>query len=264
LVGFLIGPAFHEKRRIMNRNSAIPLDPADNSHDAAIAAAERITQIPIDEMVTDFEPLGAGCELGFIQRWCGAEPLSLFRFGFMPIEAVTAHIEAGFAGLDDEATMEPIIRGETWEMVQRTPRGGLIYHTFRRTDEFTEAALKQQQSRFLRFQARKLMGELVQAKKTFVIWGGRGELALPDVERLFGAMRACGPSNLLWVVSDTPVGLVEEIRPGLYRGRIDRIPEHDDKRPAEVRYSMEGWMAVLANAWLLRRSEVASPEPVQS
>ena len=35
-------------------------------------------------------------------------------------------------------------------------------------------------------------------------------------------MRARGPGNLLWVAPDTPVGLVEEIRPGLYRGRIDR------------------------------------------
>jgi len=47
-----------------------------------------ILNIPKDDidLVQRFESLGDNCEFGMVQRYAGAEPLSLFRFIVLPID----------------------------------------------------------------------------------------------------------------------------------------------------------------------------------
>ena len=52
------------------------------------------------DLVLSFESLGGagGCEFGFVQRACGAEPLSLFGWAFVLPERLIAGLGERFAG----------------------------------------------------------------------------------------------------------------------------------------------------------------------
>jgi hypothetical protein len=70
------------------------IDLAASDEVGALSAARTITRLPPAELATRFENLIGNCELGFFQRKCGAEPLSLLRFA----DAVAQSIYSGCAG----------------------------------------------------------------------------------------------------------------------------------------------------------------------
>jgi hypothetical protein len=92
---------------------------------------------------------------------------------------------------------------------------------------------------------------MADAEKIFVVWRAESNLTEDEVMALWGAMRARGPGQLLWIVKEEPSGMVQEINPGLMRGTIDRwmsqTPDVDKQR------SVQSWLNLLVNTWKLHR-----------
>jgi hypothetical protein len=235
------------------RASSVPLVPRDNSRASVIAAAEQIAGVPVRELLMKFEPLGCDCELGFVQRVCEFEPLSMMRFSYMPLHDMIHGIQTNFIGLAEEIDAK-VSQDGGWDLVQ--PAYQLMSHTSRAASEIDKATLLEQQRRRMAYLRDALLEDLIEAEKTFVVWRP-ASLTEEDVTPLWEAMKAHGPGRLLWVVKDEPAGVVQEVKPGLMRGTIDRW--RDVSRDPHERISLPGWLALLANAWLLCRE----PQPEQ-
>jgi tetratricopeptide (TPR) repeat protein len=231
------------------RTSAVALAPEDDSRLAIIAAAERITGVPARDLVMKFEPLGCDCELGMIQRACEAEPLSMLRFTFIPLEQVIRGVQTHFAGFVENLDAVKADGNDNWDLVDRAYH--TFAHTFRLASAIDKETLLEQQRRRIAYLRDKLFDNLAEAEKIFVVWRWQENLTEEEATRLWEAMRARGPGRLLWIVKDAPAGVVQEIRPGFLRGTIDRWRiETDDSSQT---FSLQGWLTVLANAWLLCR-----------
>jgi hypothetical protein len=104
----------------------------------------------------------------------------------------------------------------------------------------------------LPFLRRKLLEDLEEASKVFV-YRGMHRLPQPLVLRLVAAMRAYGPTTLLWVEredSEHSAGTVDWVAPGLLKGYIDRFA------PAENAHalSIDCWVAICRNALRLAQA----------
>lgn len=77
------------------------------------------------ELVLNFESVGANCELGPVQRLAGAEPLGLPRFASMPVAALVPAPREQFAGLADPANVAvEVSNGEYMIRQRRAPGAG--------------------------------------------------------------------------------------------------------------------------------------------
>jgi hypothetical protein len=206
--------------------------------------AETTASMPLRELALKFESLGPSCEFGFVQRRCGAEPLGLMRFSGITLPRLVAAIDSGFAGLDDPDNLMP---EGNWDWSIRDKIYDISYHTFRRCSEVAASDLKQSESRRLRFLIRKFMDDLANAEK-ILVWWQRRPMAEPEILSLFLALHRRGPVRLLWVVKDSPAGLVEEVLPGLMRGRIADFGEAGNENDEK---SFPGWLPMMVNAFLL-------------
>jgi hypothetical protein len=234
------------------RQSLVPMPNPDSERSEVLAAAEKATGVSIRDLVEHFESLGCDCELGSIQRWCGAEPLSLLRFANLPLIPLLNGLATGFSALDDPATLEVYRERNNDNWDGRHSAAGMVWHTFKTRHEYTAEQMVRAESRRLRMLRGKLLEEISAAKRTFVVWRTELPLADSDAFPVFQALRRRGPdATLLYVVPGKPVGLVEELVPGLLRGRIDHWLA--EWRPDSERLSFAGWVAVLTNAWLLEQ-----------
>ncbi len=196
--------------------------------------------------VERFASLGVNCELGLVQRWCGVEPLGLFRFGLTPFEGLVAALESRFAGLSDPSEIE-IGLGYLQEYLVRHRRYGFEFHTRMHADRAPEADVWQQVvGKRFPLLSRMLTEDLETASKLFVF---RPEDAGGEDEayRLLGAMRRYGSPSLLWVtLTEEPeeIGSVRWLADGLMVGYLDRF--------GPLRYarglSFEAWLSVCRNA----------------
>src|SRR5260221_3025006 len=62
--------------------------------------------MPLDQLMMQFESLGENCEFGLVQRRCGAEPLGLLRFASAPLPVLLAGLRARFEGLGDPGEID--------------------------------------------------------------------------------------------------------------------------------------------------------------
>ena len=205
------------------------------------------------ELVASFESLGTNCELGFVQRMAGAEPLGLMRFAGLPPDKLIQGLEEGFERIACEGRLRV-------ELVPNLPTEGYIghddtynltYHTYLQPAEVAPADLLRTEAQRLPYLARKIVEDLEEGAKIFVVKDDNG-LHLDDVLRIEAALRRRGKGVLLWVEGAEPgyaPASVEVLRPGLMRGRVDRFADltlgvHD--------VSQSIWLAMLRNAWGLR------------
>jgi hypothetical protein len=246
-------PLVERPAPFVRRIAAIP--PLDDEA-AARALVERVTTMPLRQLALELESLGANCEPGFFQRRCGAEPLSLLRFSGIVLYELVASIDCGFAGLGDEASIDPIV-DETdlsdWIIYER--RHLIRYHTWVRVSDASAEAMKRREVKRLPFLQRKLLEDLGDGTKTFVYQQDR---AISDAELLplFLAVRRWGRGALLCIApaeEDHPAGLVREICPGLMRGYFSRFSN------SQTGLSMPDWLAVCAAAWILRMAAPLAP-----
>ncbi len=192
---------------------------------------------PTNDLVTGFESLGVNCELGFIQRQMGAEPLGLLRFSGSLLPRVVNGIDSDWAGLTDPSEIIPFDNHGGWDVRHR--KYALDFHTFVRLESANAEDIKRREIKRLAFLAQKLAADVRAAEKIFVIQR-RETLSEEEALPLWLALRRKGPCCLLWLVSaGGQVGHVERVRNGLLRGYMGRFsvpgrqfePDHDSWLP---------------------------------
>jgi hypothetical protein len=217
----------------------------------AIATAERMTGMSARELMMKFDSLGDNCELGFVQRRCGAEPLGLFRFSSGHLWQVVRGIENEFDGLANELNVQ--VEGTTYpEWMVHERNYDIRYHTWIPGDQITEQEIRAQELKRLKFLRRKLLEDISEAGKIFVVKRVGRPITLEELLPLHIRLNRHAANWLLCVQpadENHPAGLVEEVFPQIMRGYVDRFI-----RPGIARdESVPAWLAVLANAYLLHQ-----------
>jgi hypothetical protein len=197
-------------------------------------------------MLMDIQSLGENCELGFVQRFVGAEPFGLFRWASTPLPNLLAALAARFEGLGLPENIAVEADGASeFQVLDR--KFGFRNHSFafENTGARKEDIVKRELVR-LPFLARLLIEELEQGAKLFCFHDA-GRSGREDIERLVAALRAYGPGTLLWISPAGPtgqVGTAEQLHDGLIRGYIDRFqPTHNVRTP-----SFQAWLETLRAA----------------
>ncbi len=220
---------------------------------AALAkwSAER-TGFDLQTLAIKFESLGENCEFGLVQRQFDAEPLGLMRFSSTFLRNLISGLQSGFEGLGEPDDIDPRLEGDSRkEYMIHEKKYGLIYHTFVYEGQRSVWLMREQEAARLKFLRRKFMEELEVADKIFV-YKRNASVAEEEILPLFMALNERGENTLLWVVPadrERPPGTVEVLRPGLLKAYIDRLAPDDNAHD----FSVEGWIKVCTNAYVLSR-----------
>jgi hypothetical protein len=210
------------------------------------AAAPSQADISADELVTRFESLGDNCEFGLVQRRCGAEPLGLLRFSNIDIVTLRRAIRCGFSGLGEAGSLEFLDDADEKEYVVRESVFGITYHTFVYKDEESKDGLLARQSNRLKFLGRKLMEDIRNAEKIFVVKRNY-PLQATEVLPLFMVLNEYAPNTLLWVTladETHPPGSVDYLLPGLLRGFVDKFAPSENAHDL----SFDVWLELCTKA----------------
>lgn len=217
--------------------------------------------ITASELATRFESLGDNCEFGLVQRRCGAEVLSLLRFAYIAMPLLLRGLEERFAPIGDPAGLRVELdgadgAGKPREYIVHDASYGLTYHTWQLEHETDAATLASKQPARQRFLARKLLGDLEDGEKIFVLRRNPPP-RLAEALAVYAAINRIARNRLLFIdlaSNQRPAGTVEEIIPGLYRGTIDRLAPDENAHDM----SLECWVEILVNTWRLAQS--AAPD----
>jgi hypothetical protein len=132
------------------------------------------------------------------------------------------------------------------------------WHTFLHGNDGTHDQVLARERKKMGFLVRKMRSDIEDGAKIFTVKSQAAYVPVEQIVPLHLAMNRRTPNWLLWVTPadlEHPAGLVEEIQPRLMRGYIDRFTLH----PGENIETVAGWLAVLANAWLVRNWRSAGP-----
>jgi hypothetical protein len=198
-------------------------------------------------MIMRFESLGDNCEFGLVQRVMGAEPLGLLRFSYIELRQLLRGLRCGFDRLGDPDTTEISIFGVDKEIVVSESLYGMTYHTYQYESQIDLDTVHRQQVTRLSFLRRKLLEDIGNGEKIFVLKRTR-PLRPEEVLPLYAVLNELGRNWLLWMLpSDAthPPGTVELLLPGLLRGYIDRFAPNENAHDL----SFDAWTAVCKAAW---------------
>jgi hypothetical protein len=197
-----------------------------------------------------FESLGENCELGLVQRHCGAEPLGLFRFASAPFPKLIAALEARFEGLGAADQLEVELSSNGTEYMVRDHRFGFLYHAWVLAEEMRPEDVHRRELRRLPLLIRKLIEDLSSGEKIFVYHQMDEPLTGPQAEQLLSALRAYGSGTLLWVEladDDHPPGAAEWVEPGLIKAYVDRFAPGENAHDI----SLDCWLEICRTAYRL-------------
>jgi hypothetical protein len=173
------------------------------------------------------------------------EPLGLLRFAAIQMSRLIDAIDTNFAGLDQPDNLRP--EGTVdWDI--RDIAYKIFYHTHRKCSAVSADSLRESEARRLRFLIRKFLADLADPEKIY-IWWHYSPITLAEILPLFLALRRRGPVTKLWVDRDEPAGTVEEIWPGLMRGRISGFSQ--DGSGVDPQIAFHGWLEIMVNALAL-------------
>jgi hypothetical protein len=212
----------------------------------------------LEPMLMRVESLGVSCELGLVQRHCGAESLGLFRFGFTPLDGLIAALNDDFSAIGDPSQLAIISANKEWVTHHRTY--GFECHTDRRIRDVSRETVRRQASAHFAFLAGKLKEDLAGGEKLFFY---RPETpGAPDAKchALWEGMQRFGRPVLCWVdIAPEPemAGKSAWIVPGrLMAGTLDRY--------ASTRFaagaSFHGWLTLIESSLALWDATRSGPE----
>ena len=98
--------------------------------------------LPMQEVVTAFQSLGQNCELGIMQRRCGAEPLGLLRFASIFPDKLVQGLRTRFAGVEAAEKLSLVPAQPGGELMGRHAFYGFSYHTFKNERDVDVADFK--------------------------------------------------------------------------------------------------------------------------
>ncbi len=229
-----------------------PLPMQDGALPGAMEAAVRtVTGLGVQDLMLQMESLGHNCELGLVQRRCGAEPLGLLRFAGISVPHLLEGLDFCFDGIDDPAELRlyPNWEGPT-EWVGRNLRYDLHWHTHRPVVEAERAAVLADEAKKLRFKRRRFVDVLESGEKLFVYQRPEHHEAA-HVLPILNVLRSHGDNALLFMAVNhaAPAGSVDRLSADLYRGNLARVPPTNWSDDSDLR----AWISICANAYRLWR-----------
>ena len=210
---------------------------------ATWAEAEKLTLAAIAGRM---ESLGRNCEFGYLQRNLGVEPISLLRWAGGPTAGLVEGIRAGFEGLGEEMTGEPMPPAaapdnQRWWLTCR--RYNLLFHS---GQSVAENSVEQATAKILprmRWLIEKLFADFRAAEKLFVY--SSAEFADPaDGMVLVDAIREAGGHGPILLVAPGGMDTVIKIGTNVWGARM---PKLTGLRTA-VTLDMAHWATVLRDA----------------
>lgn len=224
-----------------------------------IVAAERYgdADLSAQELLMNFESLGENCELGFVQRHFGAEPLGLIRWAGIPLAKLIRGLEDSFAGVGTAANTVMYVDPNIREYRIADKSYDLTMHTFIVENKENEQILFEKICRRARYLREKLLDDLTSGEKIFVFQSDN-DLSSHAVGRLHAALRHYGDNTLLVVQAKSATrraGEVEILGDGLFAGYLDKLG-YDGER---WDISFDLWLAICRTAHLLRMSSSEPP-----
>lgn len=205
-------------------------------------------------ILMDLQSLGENCELGFVQRWAGAEPLGLFRWASTPLNSLLSVLEAGFEGLGAPEDLTIEMDGATeFHVVDR--RYGFRNHSwaYQNKGARREDILKRESIR-LPYLAR-LMLETLEGNDKLFCYHDAGKSDISRISPLVNGLGRYGQNWLLWVTlarGEARSGTAEIVGDRLIKGYIDQFqPIHNVRQP-----SFDAWIAMIRAAHRLWRAAV--------
>ena len=190
---------------------------------ATVAAPGAVPE-DVKKLMLGFEPLGADCEFGLVQRHFGLEPLGLLRYASITLDSLIAALNDDLAGIGDPAFTR--VRGHGREFFIDDTRYGLAIHTHIDPDLTSAELLLPGAQRRMAFLARKLLEDLREPAKIFLRTAHPPE----PPARLLALHRAllrhgAGATLLAVELSADParIGRAEWLAPGVMRGWIERF-----------------------------------------
>lgn len=205
--------------------------------------------VAASDLVTNFESLGDNCEFGFVQRFCGAEPLGLFRFSYSQSESLVHALETGFAHYGGPDDLEVFVGPPNDEIFCKSRRYQFAYHTGEFAAKISLEAALAREIKKVSYLKQRLLSDLQSGEKICIRKAAAGEGA-DDARRLVSALRRYGPNTLIWAVpadADHAPGEVEAIEEGLLKGHIAHFapPTHAQN------LHLESWLEVCRRAYCL-------------
>ena len=187
----------------------------------------------VSNILSNCESLGADCEVGFVHRAHGQEPMSLFRWAGMPFQLLISLINNEFKGFASEESSKM-----TWGLNPNT--GNNEYH-FLDThyqfeahtwftkknisiDEDESDLLKKSRAHHLLL-ARKILEDLEDAQKIF-IFKSMERMDVAQYLDLYRAINTYGENKLLVVEKKSSTNLQDNenlriVEPNLLIGKVD-------------------------------------------
>ena len=215
-----------------------------------MATVTAVEQMPLHDLMLNFESLGQNCEFGLVQRQCQAEPLGLLRFSSTPLPRLLDALEARFEGMGSAEATTVALASNGREYMVNDSRFGFVYHAWVNAGEMTPEDLTRREARRIPFLVRKLLEDLEAGEKIFV-FKGMGAVAEEEVFPLAMAIRRYGPNTLLLVnLAGGPhrAGTVEARAPGFLVGYLDRFAPGDNAHDL----MLGQWVKLCREAWRLR------------
>ena len=231
----------------------------------ALLATEQVDTILRRSVYEYYESLGSDCEFGFLQRANGREPLSLFRWGTMPLGAMIElfrHRFKDFAS-KETASLKLILNPENGKAEYRFIDKLYQFdaHTFftKKNMDISESAetLFPKVLSHFSLLARKLQEDLEDGEKIF-LYKSEKIITTNQCLELHEAINTIGKNRLLVVMrqeKDRPA--FEVLNPRLVIGRVDYLWTDLDN-PHKPFSSVQCWDALIQKAYQFFSAEQAS------
>jgi tetratricopeptide (TPR) repeat protein len=176
------------------------------------------------DLLIKYESLGENCELGLVQRHFGAEPLGLLRWTYCTVDALIGLLEHRLFGFGELENIK-LIRTSWKEYMIREDRYGISFHTFSTKDIVDESAFLRKQSSRLVWLAQKLVADLTESSKRFVL-----KLYNPtsdfQIRKIHSLLQVYSVNNKLLCISVSPAvsegGTAVNAGNGLALGKLSR------------------------------------------
>jgi tetratricopeptide (TPR) repeat protein len=197
----------------------------------ALLEASNVIEVPTTDqaaILKRFESLGDSCEFAMVQRLYDVEHLSLLRWARTSPEDLVRALDARFDGVGDpEHTVITQIKGE---YITEDRRYGMRAHTFTSPTAEPLEEFAPEQCRRIQWLKGRLLTQLTAAGKIFV-YTAEDRVTPAQAVALFEALQRYSERNTLLCVRaalpDHPPGSLEELRPGLWMGYLDKLSTVD-------------------------------------
>ena len=231
--------------------SAAPMAPVVPSSPAAADQSQR-------DLVLRFESIGENCELGFVQRHFGAEPLGVFRWAGISYGALIDALGSRLEGIGDPQQTDLLINPNNNEYYTQDRRYGMSMHTFILQGGASSNSVKNKMCRRLVYLREKLIEDFADPSKIFV-FNSASPLTDEDLMRLRRALDAYGATPLLHVAPHPhmPPGAVAPASERVWRASLGRTGY--DGRVWNVEF--ESWEKICALAAELCGAHAEAREP---